>query len=75
MSAPLAHLGPAARIVLRQIRAHPEQIETVEDIPRLHALAPLQPWILDDAIDHLVAVGAITEAADGRLCVHPRRTA
>lgn len=69
------HVGPAARIVLRQIRAHPEAVETVDDIQHLPALAPLLPWLLNEAIDQLVAVGAITEAADGRLCVRPRRAA
>lgn len=66
-----------AQLVRQALLAHPEHIERVEDIRRLPCLVRWAPTILDDALDRLVADGLITEAADGRLCVHrdtePRR--
>jgi hypothetical protein len=62
-----------ADIVLGEILAHPELVERVEDIVRLPRIASWAPACRDAAVDDLVAAGAITEAADGRLCARPRR--
>lgn len=61
-----------AQIVHDALLATPE-VERVEDISRL--FPRWRPDILGAAIDVLVSTGRITEAADGRLCVHPWRRA
>jgi hypothetical protein len=58
-------LSPEARIVLRQIRRH--HPEHLHEVPKLPALAPLPGRQLWAAIDELIALGLIGEAADGRL--------
>lgn len=62
-----------ARIVLDDLRAHPDRVERAEDIARLPRLAGWAPSVLSVGIADLVALGVLTEAADGRLCVHPER--
>ena len=62
-----------ARIVLDEIRTHPELVERVEDIARIPRLARWRPEIRDAAVADLAADGRLTEAADGRLCVVKRR--
>lgn len=59
-----------AKIAHDALLAAPE-IDRVEDIPRL--FPRWRPEILDEAIDELVARGAITETPDGHLCVHKWR--
>ncbi|MGI8845692.1 MAG: hypothetical protein ACR2HC_05895 [Thermoleophilaceae bacterium] len=61
------------RIVLDDLRAHPELVEQVDDIARLPRLTGWAPSILDVAVADLVARGVLTDDATGRLCVHPER--
>ena len=60
-----------AKIVHDELVARPELAQTRDDIPALPRVAGWEPHIVGRAIDELVARGAITEAADGRLVVHP----
>jgi hypothetical protein len=64
-----------AHIVHDALLAHPELVERVEDIARLPRLAGWTDAILGDAVDRLVAEGAIAESPDGRLRVRSRRAA
>jgi hypothetical protein len=63
-----------AAIVREQLGAHPE-LERVKEIGGLPRLATWAPTILGDGIERLVADETTSEAADGRVCVRPRRTA
>jgi len=58
-----------SRIVLDEIRAHPELVETVDDIAKIPRLSRWQKLVLDIAICDLAHDNLISEAADGRLCV------
>lgn len=60
-----------ADILHRALIAAPD-LEVVEDIARLARVARWQPLVRDVAVADLVAEGKITEAADGRLCIHRR---
>lgn len=71
MSTSLTVSETRAKFVWDEVRAHPELILTVEDIPSLPRFAGWVPTYLQAAIDVLVARGSIVEAADGRLCVKP----
>ncbi len=64
-----------ARIVLDAIRADPQLVATVADIAHLPRLAGWREDVLGQALDVLIARAVLTEAADGRLVVHPHRWA
>lgn len=63
-------ITPAATLHAAAL-ARPELVEYAEDLTRLPDVAIWAPAAVAAAIDDLVADGRITEAADGRLCVHP----
>jgi len=48
------------------------RIERVEDISRYPAFAGWPAADLHAAVDELVDAGLLTEACDGRLCIHRR---
>lgn len=60
-----------AKALHDELRAHPELVEYVADIDRLPRFAGWRRSIRCAALDDCVARGAIVEAADGRLVVHP----
>lgn len=76
------HTGRPTALTVAAVRAdlvhsqpprYPELVATVEDIYALPGIATWGRHNVDRAADQLVAEGRITEAADGRLCVHARR--
>lgn len=64
-----------ADILYRALLEQPERVEYVEDIAKLSRVAMWLGSVREAAIADLVADGRITEAADGRLCIHLRSAA
>ncbi|HYH59797.1 MAG TPA: hypothetical protein VD790_11355 [Thermoleophilaceae bacterium] len=54
----------SARLVLKQLRAHP--VRTIDEIVELPALASMPRETIEPAIDELIAAGALTDSAGPR---------
>jgi hypothetical protein len=62
-----------ARIVHNELLAHPEPVERTKEISRVPRLAGSKDLIRDVAVADLLPEALLTPAADGCLCVRPRR--
>ncbi len=61
-----------ARVLLDDLRAHPELVERVEDVGRLPRLAGWTARSVDVAVADLVSSGVLTDDATGQLCLRPK---